>query len=127
MERIASAALSINEVFASATGVAYATYRFLITMSDALLARCGDLLVDGQRVAAPGPITLEVTYDARFQTDAFDAGLRTWTVQMDVLDVCAVGDVNRRESGTELRPALLCYTCKQILNIRRDFAARPLR
>ncbi|MDW8234787.1 MAG: hypothetical protein RMJ54_18605, partial [Roseiflexaceae bacterium] len=74
--------LSISEVFASATGVAYATYRFLITMSDALLARCGDLLVDGQRVAAPGPITLEVTYDARFQTDAFDAGLRTWTVQM---------------------------------------------
>jgi hypothetical protein len=84
--------LSINEVFASATGVAYENYRFPITMPDAVLARCGDLLVDGQRVAVLGPIALDVTYDSRFQTDAYDAGLRTWTVQMDVLDVRAVGD-----------------------------------
>lgn len=84
--------LSINEVFASATGVAYENYRFPITMPDAVLARCGDLLVDGQRVAVLGPIALDVTYDARFQTDAYDAGLRSWTVQMDVLDVRAVGD-----------------------------------
>ncbi|MEI8305711.1 MAG: hypothetical protein WCF99_01480 [Chloroflexales bacterium] len=84
--------LSINEVFASETGVAYETYRFPITMHDAVLARCGDLLVDGQRVAVLGPIALDVTYDSRFQTDAYDAGLRTWTVQMDVLDVRAVGD-----------------------------------
>jgi hypothetical protein len=61
-------------------------------MPDAVLARCGDLLVDGQRVAVLGPIALDVTYDSRFQTDAYDAGLRTWTVQMDVLDVRAVGD-----------------------------------
>ncbi|MDW8234090.1 MAG: hypothetical protein RMJ54_15015 [Roseiflexaceae bacterium] len=99
MERIVNAALSINEVFASATGVAYAIYRFPITMSDALLARCSDLLIDSQRVAAPGPIALEVTYDARFQTDAFDAGLRTWTVQMDVLDVRA-SVMMRRSGGT---------------------------
>lgn len=49
-------------------------------------------MVDGQRVAVLGPIALDVTYDARFQTDAYDAGLRAWTVQMDVLDVRAVGD-----------------------------------
>ncbi len=84
--------LSINEVFASETGVAYENYRFPITMPDAVLARCNDLLVDGQRVAVLGPIALDVTYDSRFQTDAYDAGLRTWTVQMDVLDVRAVGD-----------------------------------
>jgi hypothetical protein len=84
--------LSINEVFASETGVAYENYRFPITMPDAVLARCGDLLVDGQRVAVLGPIALDVTYDSRFQTDAYDAGLRTWTVQIDVLDVRAVGD-----------------------------------
>lgn len=89
MERIVNSALSINEVFASATGVAYATYRFPITLPDAVLARCGDLLVDGQRVAAPGPIALEVTCDARFQTDAFDAGLRTWTVR--ICDRCVRG------------------------------------
>lgn len=84
--------LSINEVFASDTGVAYENYRFPITMPDAVLARCRDLLIDGQRVAVLGPIALDVTYDSRFQTDAYDAGLRTWTVQMDVLDVRAVGD-----------------------------------
>lgn len=84
--------LSINEVCASATGVAYACYRFPITMPDAVLARCRDLLVDGQRVAVLGPLALEVTYDSRFQTHPTDAGRRTWTVQLDVLDVRAVGD-----------------------------------
>jgi hypothetical protein len=53
--------LSINEVFASATGVAYENYRFPITMPDAVLARCGDLLVDGQCVAVLGSIALDVT------------------------------------------------------------------
>jgi hypothetical protein len=48
--------LSINEVFSSATGIAYENYRLPITMSDAVLARCDDLLVDGQRVAVLGPI-----------------------------------------------------------------------
>jgi hypothetical protein len=84
--------LSINEVFASATGVAYENYRFPITMPDAVLARCGDLLVDGQRVAVLGPIALDVTYDSRFQTDAYDAGRRTWDIRIDVLGVQEIGD-----------------------------------
>lgn len=84
--------LSINELFASPTGMAYASYRFPITMTDAVLARCADVLVDGQRVAVLGPITLDVSYDPRFQTDAYDVGLRTWTLHMDVLDVRPAAD-----------------------------------
>jgi len=84
--------LSINELFASPTGVAYETYRFPFSMPDAVFTRCRDLLTDGQRIAILGPIALDVSYDPRFQTDAFDAGLRTWAVQMDLLDVRAVGD-----------------------------------
>lgn len=43
---------SINEVFASTTGVTYENL-FQITMPDAVLARCGDLPVDGQGEALP--------------------------------------------------------------------------
>jgi hypothetical protein len=90
--------LTINAVVGDATGADRTSYRLPISMSEAVYARHQDLLVDGQRGAVLGPVSLEERYDSRFRRDAYDAGRPVWDVRLDVLAVQEV-DVTTPDMG----------------------------